>query len=245
MTSELAASFEARAGSAPTSAPGAESAVASTGSVADEPPAAVREDAAASRLEKILATFRTDRPDFDALHAELDELARAAVLDPDSLGHDAVTGHAIGRFTVPGSDVIAAFDIDTTAKDRSATTGSLRFEWGTRAGLGAGFIARDLALQFRGMTGGRMKGATTVQFHPDTRRKPSDVLGESGEIVVGWLASYEDRGAHLEPLTARAGTEAGSWVIGSRGSVPAIDQPGTPPPPAHDDWYRRIEPFAR
>jgi hypothetical protein len=146
---------------------------------------------------------------------------------------------------VPGSDVVATFEIDTTAKDRSATTGSLRFEWGTRSDLGADFIARDLLLQFRGMTGGRMRGATPVQFHPDTRRKPSDVLGESGEIVVGWVASYEDRGAHLEPVTARAGSEPGWWVIGTRGSVPAVDQPGTPPPPTHDDWYRRIEPFAR
>ena len=220
------------------------STVASNGALSGEGTSEAREDASASKLDRILTTFRTDRPDFDALHAALDELARTAVVDSDSLGTDAVTGHAVGSFTVPGSSVIAVFDIDTTSKDRSAATGSLRFEWGTRNDLGADFIARDLVLQFRGMTAGRMRGATTVQFHPNTRRKPSDVLGTSGEIVVGWIAAYEDRGAHLEPLTARAGSEPGSWSIGRGGSVPPLDQPGTPPTPVHDDWYRRIEPFA-
>jgi len=203
------------------------------------------EDTTVARLDGILPSFRTDRPDFEGLNAVLADLSRAAVIDPDSIGKDAVTGHAIGRFTVPGSNVVAVFDIDVTGKEPSAATGSLRFEWGSRPDLGADFIARDLVLQFRGMTGGRMRGATAVQFHPDTRRKPSDVLGANGEIVVGWLAAYEDRGAHFEPLTARAGSEPGSWRIGTRGSVPAIDQPGTPPTPVHDDWYRRIEPFAR
>lgn len=204
-----------------------------------EPLKGAHEDTTVSKLDRILPSFRTDRPDFDGLNAVLAELSRAAVIDPGSIEKDPVTGHAIGRFTVPGSNVVAEFDIDATGKEPSAATGSLRFEWGSRQELGAEFIARDLVLQFGGMTGGRMRGATVVQFHPDTRRKPS------GEIVVGWGATYEDRGAHLEPLTARAGSEPGSWVIGHLGSVPAIDQPGTPPTPIHDDWYRRIEPYTR
>jgi hypothetical protein len=210
-----------------------------------EPQKDAPEDTTASKLARILPSFRTDRPDFDGLNAVLADLSRAAVIDPGSIGKDAVTGHAIGRFTVPGSNVVAVFDIDPTEKEPSAATGSLRFEWGSRQELGAEFIARDLVLHFGGMTGGRMSGATTIQFHPDTRRKPSDVLGASGEMIVGWYAAYEERGAHLEPLTARAGSEPGAWVIGSRGSIPAVDQPGTPPPSAHDDWYRRIEPYTR
>jgi RNA polymerase sigma factor (sigma-70 family) len=202
-------------------------------------------DETASRLDAIVATFRTDRPEFEALHVALGDLARVAIVDPGSLRADPTTGHPTGRFTIPGSTVTASFDIDTSADDRSSVSGTVRFEWGSREDLGPNVIGRDVLLQLRGMAGGRIQGATSIQFHPDTRRKPSDVLGTADEIVVGWIASYGDRGSHLVPITARPGSETGSWQIGTNGSVSAVDEPGSLPPSAHDDWYHRIEPYAR
>ena len=195
-------------------------------------------DGFASKLDGLAASFLTDRPDFDQLHHVLDELGRVAAVVPGSVAKDPKTGSLTGLFAVLGSVVTARFEL-------SGCACRLSFDWGEGTSIVPPFLTRDVALNFDVDEGRLTRPGTTVQFHPDTRMDPSEILQSNEERRVGWSATHGEKGSSLRPLTMSRGPERGQWRIGQAQKLGAVEEPGVLPPSAHETWYRLLRPLAK
>jgi hypothetical protein len=166
-------------------------------------------------LEKCFGTFLTDHPDVQGLATLFRTVADKMVIDPGSL-HTSPDGVRTGTFHV-GQSVSGRVTIDS---DRY----KIAFDAGLSPQAKQKYVARDVTMSLRNDLGLPADMAMGVQYHPDTGRPPTEILGSSSEVLTGWVVQMTDDGVVAQPLSVRAGPNNRGFTIGHASGVPVLKQ---------------------
>ena len=192
-------------------------------------------DTLSAYLDRVSSSFLTPQPDLMEANALVGRLLEEAVILDDSIERDEELGTVEGTIALGDSGLEASF---------RSERGSVRIELQSRA-ASEDFFMRDITWGFQD-AGTHAEGAWGgIQFHPDSHRKSSELLGPDEERFVGWSYGVDTAGTRAEPITMRRAAFGAGFRIGRMEESEPIREDGLYDTSAWDGWQRLMAPHLR